>query len=129
MPDGSHVVKIDGQLYRALSPAKVEELANQKDALKVCTDNQSRYILKVESAEKDVTIANQRTAIEHLNFVGAMKMYDEERKLRVEASSFIPHGHVGGFGGAVLKATDSPWFQAFIKVVVPTYTAWKTSTR
>jgi hypothetical protein len=120
LPDGSHVVLIDGQRFRALSPEKVEELANQKDKLQVCRTNENRFQDLIKIADQNVTIANQKTEIEHGNFVRAMSLYEKERELRTEAMQFIPHGKVGGFGGKVLEFLDGPWSQAFWKIAVPT---------
>lgn len=129
LPDDQFIVEIDGKEYRALNADKITDLAKQKIDLQTCKANEARFQDLIKIADQNVTIAKQETAIEHGNFVRVMQLYEKERELRQEASQFIPHGNVGGLGGKVLKAADSPWFQAFIKVIVPTYTAWKASTK
>lgn len=120
MPDGSHIVLVDGKRFRAFSPEKVESLANQKDELEVCKANEIRFEDKIKISEQNVTIANQKAQIHETNFRHAMQMYTTERELRQEASQFLPHGKVGGFGGKVLNFLDGPWSQAFWKIAVPT---------
>lgn len=120
MPDGSHVIKVDGQLFRAITPAKVEELANQKDELQVCKVNETRFIDKVALADANVKIAEQERDIQKANFIHAMSLYDKERELRVETMQFIPHGKVSGFGGKFLNFLDGPAGQSLFKLVIPT---------
>lgn len=125
MADGSHIVAIDGVNYRAFTAEKVEEFANHKDELAVCKDNEKRFTDKIAIADRDVTIANQQTAIEHGNFVRVMSLYERERELRTETMQFIPHGQVGGFGGKVLRFLDGPYGQSLFKLVIPTAQAIK----
>lgn len=120
MPDGSHVIKVDGQLFRAITPAKVEELANQKDELQVCKVNETRFIDKVALADANVIIAEQQRDREKANFIHAISLYDKERELRTEVmSQTFAHGKVGGFGGWLLRAIDSPYFQFATRVAAP----------
>lgn len=118
-PDGSRIIKIDGELFRAITPAKVEEIANQRDALAVCKENEGRNLQRIELAAKDVKIAEQQAALEHSNFVRVMALYEKERELRQASMGFIPHSNVGGFWGKVLTALDHPASQAFWKMALP----------
>lgn len=128
LPDDQFIVEISGREYRAISGAKVVELAKQKIELDMLKANEVRYQDRIKIAEQDTTIANQKAQIHETNFRHAMQMYTTERELRQEASQFLPHGKVGGFGGKVLDAMDSFWFQAAMKFV-PIYTAWRTTKR
>lgn len=120
LPDGSLRVEFEGKSYRGLTGAQLDQWEVQSNTLKTCQENEARYILKVESAEKSVVIAQQQTTIEHGNFVRVMQLYEKERELRTEVmSQTFAHGKVGGFGGWLLKAIDSPYFQFAVRVAAP----------
>lgn len=52
-----------------------------------------------------------------------------EHQLRVDSQQMIPHGEIGGVGGKLLKALDSPYFQFAIKIGVPIANTFGTYTR
>lgn len=116
-----------GKEYRMINAAKAVELAKQKVELETLRANEVRYQDLIKIADQNVLIAHQQRELERQNFVHAMSLYEKERELRMASQQFLPHGKVGGFGGKVLSAMDSVWFQGFIKAAVPIYTAWRTS--
>ncbi len=129
LPSDQFIVEISGKQYRALNAEKVAELAKQKIELTACRDEQTKLDAAYKLAVKDVTIANLKADKEHASFVSTMALYEKERELRQATMQFIPHSQVGGFGGKVLRAMDSPWFQGFIKAAVPMWTAWQSTKR
>lgn len=126
LSDGSYVISIDSVEYRAITGNKAVELAKQKIDLQECRENETRQIQKLELAGRDVIIAKQQVALEHANFVRVMVLYEQERELRTQATQFIPHGKVGGFGGKVLNFLDGPYGQSLFKLVIPTATFVRT---
>lgn len=120
LADDQFIVEISGKQYRALNAEKVEALANQKDELQVCKANEARFIDKVALADANVIIAEQQRDREKANFIHAMSLYDKERELRTEVmSQTFAHGKVDGFGGWLLRAIDSPYFQFATRVAAP----------
>jgi len=127
LPDGSRIIKIDGAVFRAITPAKVEELANQKDELRVCKVNETRFNDLLTIERQNVTIAQQQTSIERGNFVRATQLLEKERELRQKAMEFAPvSGTPKGFGGWLLKAVNSPYGAVAFKLVLPAATFIKT---
>lgn len=114
------IIEIGGKQYRTFNSAKVEELANQKDELRVCKANEARFNDKVALADANVIIAEQQRDREKANFIHAMSLYEKERELRTEVmSQTFAHGKVKGFGGWLLRAIDSPYFQFATRVAAP----------
>ena len=120
LPNDQFIVVIGGRDYIAVNRAKAQELMAQKIDLETCKANESRFNDLIKISDQNVTIANQKAELEHVNFVHAMQLYTTERELRVEGQRFIPHGRVNGFGGKILNFLDSGYGQSLFKLVLPT---------
>lgn len=124
--DGSYVVEIQGSEFRALPAEKIVEIAKRKIELETCKENEARRIQQLEIADRDVIIAQQQRDIEHASFVHAMQIYTAERELRQGSMQFLPHS---GKSNWLLTALDSPYSQAFWKMALPAFTAWRSTKR
>jgi hypothetical protein len=125
-PDGSLTVEFEGKKYRGITGAQLDQWEVSVNDLQTCRDNEVTRIQIIETAKRDVIIAQQQRDIEHGSFIHTMQMYERERELRTQAmSQIVPHGEVKGLGGFLLKAIDSPFGQFAIKVAAPLLTTIK----
>ena len=120
LPGDQFIVEISGKSYKAFNPEKVQEFADQKDELQVCTANQTRFQYLIKIADQNVTIITLQKDREHASFVSAMQLLDKERELRAKALEFAPvTGTPKGFGGWLLRAVNSPYGALGFKLVMP----------
>jgi len=129
LDDGGYVVEIDGKTFRAITADQLwswTQLQSQSDVDKKDLALANAEIAKLrgalELAKRDVEIAKKDAQLEHGNFVRAMAMYEGERKLRVQAETFIPHGKVDSF-------FNNPFVRLVNEFGKPFLQSWVTSRR
>ena len=136
LADGSFVVSIDGQEFRALGAEKVREIQKLRidfdAAQKINTElgiQIKEALLQRDLAQAQKALIQQKSDSFEADFNRAKEdsarwhsLFISERELRQESMQFIPHGNKTKFD-KFLAFLDSPVFQFSVKAVAPIWTA------
>lgn len=124
LDEHSYVITIDGKSFKAVD----NELLNQQQR---AFDKLNETVTALTMEKKNLIEANQLIIQQRddakANLQDAKGLIAQQRATIDQEVSFrhdavqqlIPHGDVSGFGGKLLKALDSPYFQFGVKVAVP----------
>lgn len=141
-PDGSKRITINGVTYLAITGPQVDAWQKSVNALSDCQAHNSEKAIQIDKlegekvaaleivkradAQRDFALADAtRARTDARTYLGLSIKLDT---LLTESRQLTPHGNVGGFGGKILRAMDSPYFQAFVKIAAPTGTFLRTYT-
>lgn len=134
LADGSFVVKIDSQEFRALPADKIREIQKQKvelDGLKQIDAEKDSQIAsqaqEIALLKKDVEIVGMQRDSFDADFKRSQEdakrwqgLFIGERALRQESAQFIGRSSTpNGFFGKFLTLLDHPASQALFKVGLP----------
>lgn len=129
LPNGEHVVEIDGVQYRTISAdhaRQIEERKAELDKTRRERDLLNDEVLllkrKIELLERDAQLADAKAQLERERAARFQQMFDAEHGLRLQSEKLIQRGRVAAF-------FDNPFTQILTKLAWPSVQTWLESRR